>query len=49
MRNDILTDVHAPGRFRRQTVRNLDAGYPAFDVTAGQALYLVSQGPVEIW
>ncbi|MGQ4582805.1 M13-type metalloendopeptidase [Lysobacter sp. F60174L2] len=49
LRNAILTDVHAPGRFRAQTVRNLDAWYPAFEVTEGQALYLAPEDRVKVW
>ncbi|QJD70125.1 M13 family metallopeptidase [Xanthomonas campestris pv. badrii] len=49
LRNAVLTDVHAPGRFRAQTVRNLDAWYPAFDVTQGQQLYLAPEQRVRIW
>ncbi len=49
LRNALLTDVHAPGRFRAQTVRNLDAWYPAFDVTQGQQLYLAPEQRVRIW
>ncbi|MGY0558543.1 M13 family metallopeptidase [Lysobacter sp. A421] len=49
LRNAILTDVHAPGRFRTQTVRNLDAWYPAFEVEPGQALYLAPRDRVKIW
>jgi len=49
LRNAVLTDVHAPGRFRAQTVRNLDAWYPAFDVKPDQALYLAPEKRVKIW
>ncbi|WDK78706.1 M13 family metallopeptidase [Xanthomonas campestris pv. campestris] len=49
LRNAVLTDVHAPGRFRAQTVRNLDAWYPAFEVTQGQELYLAPEQRVKIW
>jgi len=49
LRNAVLTDVHAPGRFRAQTVRNLDAWYPAFDVKPGQALYLAPEQRVKVW
>ena len=49
LRNAILTDVHAPGRFRAQTVRNLDAWYPAFEVKQGQALYLAPEDRVKVW
>ncbi|MEQ4574374.1 M13 family metallopeptidase [[Pseudomonas] boreopolis] len=49
LRNAVLTDVHAPGRFRAQTVRNLDAWYPAFEVKEGQKLYLAPDQRVKIW
>lgn len=49
LRNAVLTDVHAPGRFRAQTVRNLDAWYPAFDVKEGQGLYLAPEQRVKVW
>ncbi|CAH2709920.1 Endothelin-converting enzyme [Xanthomonas campestris pv. nigromaculans] len=49
LRNAVLTDVHAPGRFRAQTVRNLDAWYPAFDVKQGEQLYLAPEQRVRIW
>ncbi|HEY0333028.1 MAG TPA: M13 family metallopeptidase [Stenotrophomonas sp.] len=49
LRNALLTDVHAPGQFRAQTVRNLDAWYPAFDVKEGQQLYLPSAQRVKVW
>ncbi|MBB2756142.1 UNVERIFIED_ORG: putative endopeptidase [Xanthomonas campestris] len=49
LRNAVLTDVHAPGRFRAQTVRNLDAWYPAFNVQQGEQLYLPPEQRVRIW
>jgi len=49
LRNRILTDVHAPGRYRALTVRNLDAWYPAFDVQPGQPLYLAPEQRVKVW
>ncbi|HEY4559690.1 MAG TPA: M13 family metallopeptidase, partial [Lysobacter sp.] len=49
MRNAILTDVHAPGRYRAQTVRNIDAWYEAFGVQPGQALYLAPAQRVKVW
>jgi len=48
-RNALLTDVHAPGRYRSETVRNIDAWYPAFDVKEGQQRYLAPAGRVKIW
>jgi predicted metalloendopeptidase len=49
LRQQILTDGHAPAPFRPATVRNLDAWYQAFPVKPGQALYLAPQDRVRIW
>jgi endothelin-converting enzyme/putative endopeptidase len=49
LRNQVLTDSHAPARFRSATVRNADAWYTAFDVKPGQALYLPPDERVRIW
>ncbi len=49
MRQQIATDGHSPGRFRAQTVRNLDAWYKAFDVQPGQKLYLEPNARVKVW
>jgi endothelin-converting enzyme/putative endopeptidase len=48
-RRGILTDGHAPPRYRTATVRNLDAWYKAFDVQPGQALYLPPDERVRVW
>jgi predicted metalloendopeptidase len=49
LRQIVLTNEHAPDQFRAQTVRNIDAWYPAFDVKAGQELYLAPNQRVKIW
>lgn len=49
LRQQVITDGHAPGRFRAQTVRNLDAWYDAFGVQAGEKLYLAPAERVRIW
>ncbi|TPG11990.1 M13 family metallopeptidase [Sphingomonas oligophenolica] len=49
LRAQIATDGHAPGRYRAQTVRNLDQWYPAFTVVPGQALYLAPAKRVHVW
>jgi putative endopeptidase len=49
LRQRVVTDGHSPGRFRAQTVRNLDAWYEAFDPKPGQALYLAPEERVRIW
>jgi putative endopeptidase len=49
LRGQVATDVHAPGRFRAQTVRNLDEWYEAFGVKPGDALYLPPAKRVQVW
>ena len=54
MRDQILrirlgTDGHAPPHYRVLTVRNLDAWYPAFDVAAGDPLFLAPNARVRVW
>ncbi|HEY0269739.1 MAG TPA: M13 family metallopeptidase [Sphingomonas sp.] len=49
LRNEVATDVHAPARLRAQTVRNLDAWYPAFKVAPGETLYLAPEKRVRVW
>ncbi|UIJ44105.1 M13 family metallopeptidase [Sphingomonas cannabina] len=49
LRAAIATDVHAPAQWRVQTVRNLDAWYPAFNVQAGEKLYLAPDKRVKVW
>ena len=49
LRARIATDVHAPAMWRVETVRNLDAWYPAFGVAAGQTQYLPPEKRVHVW
>ncbi len=49
LRNQIQTNVHAPGRYRAWTVRNQDAWYAAFDVQPGQELFLAPAQRVKVW
>ena len=49
MRNLIATDGHSLGRWRAETVRNVDAWYRAFNVRPGQRLYLAPADRVRIW
>ncbi|MBS2015459.1 MAG: M13 family metallopeptidase [Deltaproteobacteria bacterium] len=48
-RKRLLTDVHAPAQYRADTVRNLDAWYPAFDVKPGQKLFLAPPARVHVY
>jgi len=49
LRQRVLTDGHAPAMQRALTVRNLDAWYTAFDVKAGETLYVAPADRVRIW
>ncbi len=49
MRQQIITDGHAPAQYRALTVRNIDAWYAAFDVKPGQSLYLAPEKRVRVW
>ena len=49
LRAQIATNGHSPGRYRAQTVRNLDAWYPAFKVQPDQQLYLAPPERVHVW
>jgi endothelin-converting enzyme/putative endopeptidase len=49
LRQEVLTDGHAPGEYRAETVRNIDAWYGDFDVTPGEKLYLAPDERVRIW
>ncbi|MCC6587603.1 MAG: M13 family metallopeptidase [Bryobacterales bacterium] len=49
LRRQIITDGHAPDRYRLATVRNLDPWYPAFNVTPAQKLFLSPENRVKVW
>ena len=49
LRQQVMTDSHSPGEYRACTVRNIDAWYGAFDVQAGEKLYLAPSERVRIW
>ncbi len=49
LRQLIVTDGHAPSEYRADTVRNIDAWYPAFGVKPGERLYLAPADRVRIW
>jgi predicted metalloendopeptidase len=48
-RVQLMTDGHAPGQYRADTVRNIDAWYDAFRVAPGQKLYLAPAARVRVW
>jgi putative endopeptidase len=49
MRQRVIGNEHAPGRFRAQVVRNLDGWYDAFQPKPGEMLYLAPADRVKIW
>jgi putative endopeptidase len=49
MRNQILTDGHAPDKYRASTARNIGAWYSAFGVKPGDKLYLAESDRVRVW
>jgi putative endopeptidase len=49
LRDQVITDPHAPAQYRTYTVRNLDAWYAAFAVKPGEKLYLEPDERVRVW
>lgn len=49
LRRQIKADIHAPGEYRSDTVRNVEAWYRAFRVVPGDKLYLKPEDRVSIW
>jgi putative endopeptidase len=49
LRQQIVTDGHAPAHERALTVRNIDAWYAAYKVQPGEKLYLAPGDRVRIW
>jgi len=48
-RQQVATDVHAPAKYRAQTVRNEDPWYAAFGVKPAGKLYLAPDKRVKVW
>jgi endothelin-converting enzyme/putative endopeptidase len=49
LRDQVMTDPHAPAQYRAATVRNIPAWYAAFDVQPGDKLYLAPEQRVRLW
>ena len=49
LRQQVLSDPHAPGQYRALTVRNEDGWYTAFDIKPTDKLYLAPKDRVHIW
>jgi putative endopeptidase len=49
LRRQTKTDSHAPGEYRSDTVRNVEAWYKAYGIAPGDKLYLKPEDRVGIW
>lgn len=49
LRQEVMSDGHAPNEYRAFTVRNLDAWYQAFGVKPGERLYLAPGERTTVW
>ncbi|WP_051978307.1 M13 family metallopeptidase [Edaphobacter aggregans] len=49
LRQQVLTDPHAPGMYRAATVRNIEGWYTAFNIKPTDKLYLAPNDRVRIW
>jgi putative endopeptidase len=49
LRQQVMTDPHAPAQFHADIVWNIDPWYSAFNVQPGEKLYLAPAGRVHIW
>ena len=49
LRQRLITDPHSPSEQRVAVVRNLDPWYQAYNIQAGQTLYLAPEARVRIW
>ncbi len=49
LRRQIATDTHAPGEYRSDTVRNVEAWYKAYEIAPGDKLYLKPEDRAGIW
>jgi predicted metalloendopeptidase len=49
LRQQILTDCHAPSEYRAATVRNVDAWYDAFGVQPASTMFLAPDARIRVW
>ena len=49
LRQQLKSETHAPGEYRSDTVRNVDAWYDEYKATSGDELYLKLEDRVRIW
>ena len=50
LKNQLKTDPHSPGKYRAFVpLQNVDAFYKAFDIKAGDGMYIAPEKRVKIW
>jgi predicted metalloendopeptidase len=49
LRHQVASDTHPPGRYRSDSVRNVDAWYSAYGITPSDKLYLKPEDRARIW
>jgi putative endopeptidase len=49
VRRQIASDIHSPGEYRSDTVRNVEAWYKAYGIEPGDKLYLKPEDRIAIW
>ena len=49
LRKQVKSDIHSPGEYRSDTVRNVEAWYKAYNVQPDSKLYLKPEDRVGIW
>jgi putative endopeptidase len=49
LRKQIASDNHAPGKYRSDSVRNVDAWYQAYEIAPKDKLYLKPEYRIRIW
>ena len=49
LRRQIKSDTHAPGQYRSDSVRNVEAWYKAYGIGPGDKLYLKPEDRAKIW
>jgi putative endopeptidase len=49
LRQQVISDPHAPAQYRADTVRNIESWYDVFKVRPGDKLYLAPQDRVRVW
>jgi endothelin-converting enzyme/putative endopeptidase len=49
LRHQLKTDTHPPGKYRSDSVRNLDSWYKAYEIAPTDKLYLKPEDRVHIW